>query len=59
MKTLSADQLLIGDTLLNDDGSFESVVHDVFTDNYGTWVETDNDMGYVRSYMPYSVEDDD
>ena len=56
MRTLRADQLIIGDTLLNDDGSYESTVEDVFTDNYGTWLETDNDMGYVRSHMHFNVE---
>lgn len=51
-----ADQLVTGDVLLNDDGSFDSVVEDVFTDYYGTWVDTGDTMGYVEPYQKFRVE---
>lgn len=55
-KSLRADQLEIGDMLLNDDGSPDSYVYDAFTDEYGTWLETDDSMGYVSSGQMFQVE---
>lgn len=57
MLTRRADELEIGDRLLNyETGEYDSTVEDVFTDNYGTWLDTGDSMGYVESKVKYRVE---
>jgi hypothetical protein len=57
LEKFRADQLVIGDILLNDDGSYESTLEDVFTDESGTWIETSSgDIGYVTSSQLFYVE---
>lgn len=55
-KEVRADQLVIGDVLLNDDGSVDSVVEEVYLDPEGLWLDTGDSMGYVNPYTKYRVE---
>lgn len=66
MKTLpgtrlvNANQLQIGDILLNDDGSYDSTVEDVFTDyddSGKTWLDTGDTMGYLSSHQKFLIEE--
>lgn len=56
MELVRADQLHVDDEF--EDGDH---VVDVFTDGYGTWLETDgpngSTMGYVESYQKYQIVD--
>lgn len=52
-----ANQLEIGDNIVkNDTGEFDSSVEDVFTDSYGTWLDTGDTIGYLDSRMQFMIE---
>jgi len=59
-RPVTANQLQIGDVLVNDDGTFDEEVLDVFVD-YGdsskTWLETATTMGYLSSYQNFLIEE--
>lgn len=55
-ESVRADQLRIGDILLNDDESFDSIVEAVYTDPDGTWLDTGDTMGYVNPEQTFRVE---
>lgn len=54
--TVRANQLEEGDILVDSDGSYDDTVYDVFTDEYGTWLEFDNDIGYTNPYRLFMIE---
>lgn len=53
-----ANQLEIGDNIVKTDtGEFDSSVADVFTDSYGTWLDTGDTMGYLNYRTQFMIEE--
>ena len=57
METLRADELEIGNILLNDDGTYQDTVLDKYDDpGDGIWLETVFTEGYVEPDMMFNVD---
>lgn len=57
--TVGANQLKDGDIILNDDGSYNSTVWDVWVDDEDitkTWLETEDSAGFLSSYTKFLIE---
>lgn len=59
IRTVTANQLEIGDTILKDDGNVDSYVEDVFVDpddSRWTWLDDGNSAGFLGSHQKFTIE---
>lgn len=55
-REVRADKLERSDTILKDDGSYDTYVLDVYTDDDGTWLETEDSLGYISPHVMFLIE---
>lgn len=56
-RKMYASQLKTGDNIVKTDtGEYDSTVEDVFTDEYGTWLDTGDTMGYLNTRTEFLIE---